>query len=111
MRGSNKLGPYFRGDDVEITLNFSENITDWTVFFTVKESIEDDDSEAVISKDITTHDLPTEGETTFVLTSSETDRIGSYVYDIQVKTADGLVKTVTSGPIVFTDDVTERDTV
>ena len=57
-----------QGDDIARKIKFSKNgvaldITDFTIFFTVKDKENDPDSKAKISIDITTHTNPTAGET------------------------------------------------
>jgi len=69
-----------RGTDNSIKLNFTENgepfdITDYSILFTVKAEckIGKDDNEALITKNITVHSNPEEGESTLNLSSDDTD--------------------------------------
>lgn len=63
--------------------NASIDITGWKIRFTMKNSRNDTDANAVIKKDILTHTDPTAGETEVSLTQTDTDlSIGTYVYDI-----------------------------
>jgi len=88
----------------------SRDITGWTLRVTVKERKTDPDSDAVITKDITSHSAPTDGATEFTFTSSETsDLNGSYYYDIQITDADGDIHTATTGTVTFTQGVTNRE--
>jgi hypothetical protein len=60
-----------------------QDITGWTVFFTVKKNTNQTDSQALISKTITTHTSPTTGVTTISLSPTDTDiSAGNYLYDI-----------------------------
>jgi hypothetical protein len=61
----------------------AENITGWTVFFTVKKNTSQTDALALISKTITSHTNPTLGITTITLSPTDTDiTAGNYLYDI-----------------------------
>lgn len=103
-----------RGDTKTYTLTFTNNdnilinLTGYTVFFTVKENINDVDSLAKISKTITTHSAPTIGVTELVLSATENNLVGHYLYDIQVKDPLGEIETVQEGIITFTKDITIR---
>jgi len=103
-----------RGDTKRYTVYFRDeagslvDITGWTVFFTVKENITDTDPNAKISKTITDHSDPTNGESTIELTSVDTNLDGNYLFDIQIKRASGDINTILEGMIVFTKDVTQR---
>jgi hypothetical protein len=68
----------------------------------------DSDDNAKIKKTITTHTNPTEGETEIILSTTDTNLSGSYVYDLQIKTATGSVLTMINGTISFIEDVTQR---
>ena len=90
-----------RGDTAGYDINFVDkdnapvDITGWTVYFTVKEKIEDEDSAAKIKKEISSHTNPTEGETTITLTSLDTAlEPKPYLFDIRVKTNLNEVKTI-----------------
>lgn len=105
-----------RGDDQVLALEFTENgavkdITGWTVYFTLKKNIDDADENAVLKKDVTTHTDPTNGKTEIPLLNTETDTLeGLYFYDIQYKdvATPAIIKTVLSGQMTFTKDVTRR---
>jgi hypothetical protein len=70
------------------TITFTNNggvqdITGWTVFFTVKKNYSNTDTQAVISKTISIHTNPTQGITQLVLTPTDTNiSAGTYLYDI-----------------------------
>ena len=85
------------------------DITGWTVFFTAKAKADDVDASAVISKTITTFTNATNGEAEISLTTTDTNQtIGSYLFDIQVKTNLNEIITVLEGIITITKDVTIR---
>ncbi len=75
------------------TKSTGKNITGWTIYFTVKENIDDTDTEAKISYSNTTHLNPSEGQSE-VYIPKETMKLLSvkeYYYDIKVKTSTGEV--------------------
>ena len=104
-----------RGDSKSYTLTFKDDdgalidITDWTIFFTAKETVTDTDANAKISKDITSHTDPTNGETQIQLNSTDTNLTpGNYIYDIQIKKDTGEINTIVEGTLTITKDVTQR---
>jgi hypothetical protein len=110
------LGPVTVGDTKGYNFTFTtdtgmrKDITGWTVYFTVKHRTSDSDDDALLTKDVSSHDKPTEGETSFVLSSTETAvEPGVYVYDMQVKRDTNTVTTFMKGTIEFTEEVTQRD--
>lgn len=111
------LPAIIEGDDVTHTMQFTDgdgnaiDISDWTVFVTVKDKLRDSDDDALISKDITSHDDAVNGKTSFSFTSSETaDLDGGKHYDIQLKKADDSIQTILKGSVHFKDGVTTRTT-
>lgn len=106
----------FRGDDVALNLTFKDstgaaiNITNYTVFFTLKDRKSDADAQAVLSKNITVHTAPVSGQTQIALTAAETAVLkGTYYYDISYKTGtNGTNKTLDSGVFTFKEDITIR---
>jgi len=102
------------GDAWDKPLTFTKDdgsawdITDWTVYFTVKSSENDDDSEALIQKTITNHDAPLDGKTSISLTSSDTSGIaGTKVYDVTVVKGSGAPQTIIKGSVPFGWGVTD----
>lgn len=102
------LGPYYQGDDQTIGLSFAKDdgseydITGWTVTVYVKKREDDSDSDAVYTETVTTHDAPTDGETSFTMGSDDTaDLNGYYVLDVEVERTDGSVQTVVRTGIEF----------
>jgi hypothetical protein len=88
------------------------DITDWIVFFTVKVNMVDPDVSAVISKTITTHTDPTNGETEIVLSSTDTNQSPkSYFYDIKVKddSSPSNIFVVLTGRLTIERIVTQRE--
>lgn len=104
-----------RGDSKSYTLFFTDensvplDITGYTLFFTVKEKLDDVDTSAKISYTITTFTSPTTGEAVINLTPSNTNLIGSYLFDIQIKDTAGNITTILEGIINFSRDVTLRE--
>jgi len=98
------LNSFHRGSTRAYLLTFTDsdgdaiNITDWTVYFTMKKNYAD--AEAKISKDITEHSDAEGGLSIVTLTSDDTDLVpGKYFYDIQIKKDDGSIETVLSGQV------------
>ena len=88
------------------------DITDWIVYFLVKEKMDDADSAAKIFKKITTHTAPLTGETTIELSSSDTNLLGNYMFGIKVITDETIggskeAITVLEGTIDFEDRVVQ----
>ena len=106
---------FFRGDDNTFSLTFTDSsdnpidITGWIIFFTLKTTKSDTDANALITKDVTLHDDATNGQTSFTLLHTETNSIlEATYYDIQYKDDSDNVKTVDSGKMVFSQDITIR---
>jgi hypothetical protein len=105
-----------RGDDKRWSLLLTKrdgtphNITDWIVFFTVKQSHSDADASAKIVKNITSHADPINGMTLIDLAAADTASLtlGDYYYDIQTKTPTGKIYTIQKGKFVIAYDVTTR---
>ena len=108
----------YRGDDKTFSLTFADSgggaidISNWVVFFTVKKQANlsaPDDTDALIQKDIVTHDDPVNGKTSIVLTSTETDITpNNYYCGIQTKDSSGNIGTVAVGIFQVYMDVTRR---
>lgn len=102
-----------RGDTRNYQLHFYDDsnvdidITGWTVTMTVKADLEStDDTSALIKKVVTIHSDPTHGKTQITLEASETNFVGDFYYDIQIKRPDGVTLTLISGILTFVADVT-----
>jgi len=103
----------YRGTTPQYELRVTKNgsavdITGWTVFLTVKEKMSDDDNAAIIKKDITSHLDATGGKSLIELTTTDTNRVGSFYYDIKIKTDDGQVFLVVRGRMNFEATATQR---
>jgi hypothetical protein len=84
------------------------DITNWTIFFTMKEKITDADNLAKISKTITVHVDPVNGYTEILLTTTDTTQNpGNYIYDIQVSYS-GEIHTILTGTFTILSGVTNR---
>lgn len=117
---TNKSLDVIRGDDKYYVINVKDgdgvavDITGWVIFFTVKVNFSDTDHEAIISKTIMDHFDAAVGISKIHLTNEETNYVGVYYYDIQIKRPNDDVPgtfdifTVLSGEIEFKQDVTQR---
>lgn len=97
-------------------LQFTENglqidITGWSVYFTLKEKMEDSDATAKINKTVTSHSAPTQGKTLIELTSSDTDLdAGNYYYSIDYKDDDDNEQVLFTGRIRVIETVRKTRT-
>lgn len=99
-------------DILKITIgDGSTDITNYTVYFTVKADIDDTDANAIINKDITTHSNPTIGETQIPIlpTDTEGQPPGDYVYDIRYNDGSGAITTILHGTFKITQAVGDLD--
>ena len=105
---------WYRGDSLPLLISFTNsdgtptNITGWTLFFTLKQFENDDDSLALIQKTVTTHSNPTGGQSLITIPSSSTGILGVFPYDVQYKDTAGLILTVVRGTIEFIQDITVK---
>lgn len=108
---------FVRGDSPQITFELVDNddqalnITDATVFFTVKKNICDADDDAIIAKTITDHTDPENGKTLIELTPEDTENLDPktvYVWDVQIKFSNGQILSPEYGQLKVTPDVTRR---
>lgn len=97
------LNDIFRGDTWERVLTLTRNsvaidLTGATIHFTAKEDITDEDTDAAISKAVTSHTNPTGGITSIKLEPEDTNvEPGMYSYDIQLQDASGNISTIAFG--------------
>ncbi len=103
----------YRGDSKTYELEFLDeqgnklDLTNIEITFTVKRSVYDDDSQAIIQKTITSHTDPVNGITRISLTPADTDKPdGVYIFDIQMKDSLGNIKTIVVGKFYIKPDVT-----
>jgi hypothetical protein len=118
IKNTDKYGfTWPRGDSLPLNFEFTDtegipvNITGWTIFFTLKKNRGDIDSAAILTRTIAPASLtdPVNGQTVFTIADTETDSLlGTYYWDAQLKTIDGLIYTIISGTITFLEDVTRR---
>ena len=102
----------YKGDTLGIDLQINNedgtgfDLTGSTVWFTAKKENNDLDSDAAISSETTTFNGTT-GFVAITIPASTMDELsGVYVYDVQVKFADGKIQTPLTGVLVVKDDVT-----
>lgn len=107
----------YRGDNVLLNLLFTDengdvvDITDWTIYFTLKKDIDEGDDSAAVQKDITVHVDAVNGSTQIALLPADTGSLsGVYFYDIQYKddSVPPVIKTILSGKYTWVEDVTRR---
>lgn len=105
-----------RGNTQTVTTEFIDdvndtpiNITGATVYFTVKNSYDDPDSAALIAKTVTSHTDPTNGETQFVLSATDTDiEPREYYYDLKIQFMSGTVNSIQFGKFRVLPSITRR---
>jgi len=103
----------YRGDNYSWDFQFTsagviEDIRGWTLYFTAKRCCTDADVDAIIQKIITNHTDPTHGITQLSFSHVETNAfpVGTWVYDVQVKTAADEIYTLFKGQFTVLCDVT-----
>lgn len=108
---ANKI-QFYRKTTTNINLTFpGVDLTGSTVYFTVKPDYDDsqDDSPALIQKDVTTHVNAPLGTTRVQLTPDDTNvKAGKYVFDIKLKKSTGERSVVSIGKCTIDDVVTLR---
>jgi hypothetical protein len=86
-----------------------QDITGYTIYFTVKEKLSDGDTGAIISQDITSHIDALNGKTVIELSKDDTDlEPGSYFYDIISKDTEDKVSLIAMGRITINKHPTTR---
>ena len=112
----------YRGDTTSLNLavtvgtsSTAKDLTDTTLFFTVKEQKGHSDDLAAIKKQSPTANGinitdATNGLATISLTADETNllKTGPHWYDVQVKTSAGAISTVGTGKLIVAADITRR---
>lgn len=105
----------FRKTTKVYELNFKKDgspldISDWKIYFTMKENMGDIDDIAKIKKDITTHMDAPNGKTTIELSTTDTDLTPkNYYYDIKYKDDEDNVGILFRGRITIVKPVTTRE--
>jgi len=103
-----------RGDSgrLDVTVTQSDgtayDLTGATLFLTVKNSLTDADSAAVIRKEVTAHDAPLAGESHFDLLTTDNATAGVRFYDVQLKDSTNKIFTLFGGVWRVVADVTVR---
>ena len=98
---------FIQGDTLEIPLIFEEeqtdgsflpiDITNWTIWFTVKSDPRDIDDDAIIGPiEVTVHTDPVNGKTLISISKEQTNIPvkDNYWYDLQTKDAAGAINTI-----------------
>lgn len=102
-----------RGDTNSITVTFSGlDLTGGEIFFTAK-SVQDtvDDTTAAIKVQVTVFTDPTAGIVVIPLSATDTNVTpGDYFYDVQFKSAGGVVTSIPARKLRVSADVTRRTT-
>ena len=96
-RGQSKTYPLEFTDENNVAID----ITGYSVYFIVKEKIDDVDASAKINKTITSHTDPTDGKTQLQLTSTDTDLLGNYIFEIWYKNTTNEKVPMLEGVITF----------
>lgn len=102
-----------RGDNYDLNLQIVDlnddpvDLTGSVVLFTVKDVIQRADSQAKISVDVYDFVTPTLGNVSIPLTSTQTDLVGTFKYDIKV-IKNSEITSVMADDIIFIDNVTKR---
>jgi len=103
-----------RGDSgrLDVTVTQSDgtayDLTGATLFLTVKNSLTDADSAAVIRKEVTAHDAPLAGESHFEILTGDNATAGVRFYDVQLKDGADKIFTLFGGIWKVLADVTAR---
>jgi hypothetical protein len=103
-----------RGDSGRLDVSVKQsdgaayNLTGATLFLTVKNALTDNDSAAVIGKEVTSHDNAVGGLSHFDLLTSDNATAGARYYDVQLKTSDAKIYTLFGGLWKVLTDVTAR---
>ncbi len=88
-----------------------ENITGWSIYFTVKSNMNDSDANAKISKTVTSHSDAVNGKTLITLEATDTDiDAGNYYYSIDWKDDDDQEGVLFQGKLKITESVRKART-
>ena len=89
----------------------AQDITGWTVYFTLKKNMKDTDDNAKIKKTITTHSNAEGGKTLIELTTSDTNQDeGIYYYSIDYKDDDSNEDVLFTGRMKIIEPVLKTRT-
>ena len=105
------------GDTETITITFENadgtavNITGKSVKFMIKQSLSDDDADAIYSTTITSHSDPTAGETSKEIAASVTSLWEPGEYKWQARLLDGsIVQSTDVGPCIIEENLMDDET-
>jgi len=104
------VGDTFIRDEVVVDSDGNAiDITGYTIYFTVKKSYSDSDTNAVIKNTITTFTSDSEGKYQLVVSSTLTSAMvpGIYVCDIKTKDASDNITTIKNGNFIVKSSVTD----
>jgi hypothetical protein len=105
----NSLKLHFSTKDATTGIVTDVNITGWTIYFTLKKTVQDTDDHALISKTITTHSDPTHGITYVPITNTDSSQpVRGYVYDIKSVDASGAHQSSGVGMFIIGDVVRDN---
>lgn len=115
---NNDLLKIIRGSSDTIEVSYYDednkapvNLTGGTVYFTAKKKLSDaDNAPDTIKKDVTSHSNPTAGESVIALVPADTEgkKLGPYIYDVKLVTADGKHIPSKQLKMELVQEVTER---
>ena len=95
MPPTSKSIEFVKGDTKQYELVFTKDgsavdLTDWTIYFTVKENMEDADSASKIATSVSTFDDAISGKALIPLTVADTSiDVGQYYYSFDYKDDEG----------------------
>lgn len=108
-----------RGDQFTKEIVFTDNIGEpiditWcTVYFTIREEgsvWDNDDTNALIQKDVTSHTDAVNGKTSVFLSSTDTDQdIWSYLWEVQIKFPNNDIRSTDTATVNIVQDLTKRN--
>lgn len=89
----------------------AENITGWTIKFSVKENRNDIDADAIIFKTVTSHTNPTSGLSAIPIDADDTKdkEIGDYYYDILFIDDLGKRQSTATGTFRIVQEITDGE--
>jgi len=107
----------YQGTDITFNIPLKYNdtglpvdITGYTFYFTLKNSLDDSDADALIAKTITEFDHPELGIAFVTLDYADTEPLsGNFFYDFKYKDVDGKVRKIAFGKFKFIRTRTERE--
>lgn len=85
------------------------DITDWSIYFTVKQNSFDSDDKAIIRKVVTTHTNPTGGISHIVIDADDTKtkKVGMYSYDLLILDENGKRHSTDTGIFEIKQEISD----